>query len=515
MTTRSTDLPVPRAALLELGLTDEQIAEAEAARPLVVAFQADQHPGAWFDVDRAARALRALGAFKHTKGRWAGVPLRLGEGLDPWQVVWVLAPIFGWVYQDGEIDRVVRVVRSAWVEVPRKAGKGLYAGTMILTRDGWRRFGDLVPGDEVHAVDGSLTKVTWTSSVRHLDCYRVTFGDGQSVVCDADHQWTVWDRYGHDPVAWSQSRSKGAWRTITTPQLAATHRGGARGDTRYAVRMDRVLERPARELPIDPYLLGAWLGDGHTDAARITTIDPAIWRAFEDAGWTVRQIPGTVTYGVNGGFRVALRELGVLGNKHVPEDYLLGSAEQRLDLLRGLMDTDGSVIRSENTPRVEFTTTKPALADAVLFLARSLGWKAVSSEGRATLNGRDCGPKWRVSWTASSDRSPFRLERKTQRLHVARERPTRSSTNVIVRVEPVPSVPTMCIAVDHPSHQFLAGEGLIPTHNSTLASGISGVLLLADQEAGAEVYNIAGSTLQAGRVFDDAKRMLLTSPVRA
>jgi hypothetical protein len=111
-------LPVPRDALLELGLTEEQIDEALERRPLVLAFQADQHPDAWFDVDRARKALRAIGAFKHTKGRWSGVSMRLGEGLDPWQVVWVLAPIFGWVYHDAEIDRVVRVVRSAWIEIP-------------------------------------------------------------------------------------------------------------------------------------------------------------------------------------------------------------------------------------------------------------------------------------------------------------------------------------------------------------------------------------------------------------
>jgi phage terminase large subunit-like protein len=92
-----------------------------------------------------------LGAFKHTKGRWAGVPLRLGEGLDPWQVVWVLAPIFGWVYQDGEIGRVVRVVRSAWVEVPRKAGKSTLAsgisGVLLLA--------DQEAGAEVYNVAGS------------------------------------------------------------------------------------------------------------------------------------------------------------------------------------------------------------------------------------------------------------------------------------------------------------------------------------------------------------------------
>lgn len=138
--TRSTDLlPVPRSALLELGLTEEQIADAEARRPLVVACQADQHPDAWFDVDRARKALRAIGAFKHTKGRWAGVAMRLGEGLDPWQVVWVLAPIFGWVYHDAEIDRVVRVVRSAWIEIPRKNGKSTFASGIsgvLLLADG-------------------------------------------------------------------------------------------------------------------------------------------------------------------------------------------------------------------------------------------------------------------------------------------------------------------------------------------------------------------------------------------
>ena len=153
MTTRltKTDLPVPYEALLELGLTDEQIEQAKSRRPLVLAFQADKHPGAWFDVDRARKALRAIGAFKHTKGRWSGVSLRLGEGLDPWQVVYVLAPIFGWVYLDAEIDRVVRVVRSAWIEVPRKNGKSTLtsgiSGVLVLA--------DGEAGAEVYNAAGS------------------------------------------------------------------------------------------------------------------------------------------------------------------------------------------------------------------------------------------------------------------------------------------------------------------------------------------------------------------------
>ena len=153
-TTRSTSLPVPRDALLELGLTEEQIADAESRAPLVCAFQADKHPDAWFDAERARKALKALGAFKHTKGRWAGVSMRLGEGLDPWQVVWVLAPVFGWVYFDAEVDRVVRVIRTVWIEVPRKNGKS----TLSSGISGVLLLADGEMGAEVYNAAGSTTQ---------------------------------------------------------------------------------------------------------------------------------------------------------------------------------------------------------------------------------------------------------------------------------------------------------------------------------------------------------------------
>jgi len=135
----SADLPVPYEALLELGLSPEQIEAAVEARPLVVAFQADHVDGSYFDVERVRKALRGLASFKHTKGRWAGKPLRLGQGLDPWQVVWVIAPVFGWVHYDAEVDAVVRVIRVAWIEIPRKNGKSTLASGManlLLLADG-------------------------------------------------------------------------------------------------------------------------------------------------------------------------------------------------------------------------------------------------------------------------------------------------------------------------------------------------------------------------------------------
>jgi phage terminase large subunit-like protein len=151
-TTLSISLPVPREALLELGLTEEQIADAAERRPLVVAFQADQQPDAWFDVDRALKALKALGAFKHTKGRWAGRRMRLGEGLSSWQIVWFIAPVFGWVFFDEEIGEVVRVIRTVWFEIPRKAGKSTISSAVanvLLLADGEN-------GAEVYSAAGSL-----------------------------------------------------------------------------------------------------------------------------------------------------------------------------------------------------------------------------------------------------------------------------------------------------------------------------------------------------------------------
>lgn len=145
----STDaLPVPLEALYELGLGDEQIAQALESRPLVVANQAGEQPGAWFDVDAAKRAVRAIESFKHTKGRWGSTPLKLA----PWQLVWVVAPIFGWLWHDPELGRPVRVVRACWIEVPRKNGKSTLSSGIGLAL----LLADRETGAEVYAAAGSL-----------------------------------------------------------------------------------------------------------------------------------------------------------------------------------------------------------------------------------------------------------------------------------------------------------------------------------------------------------------------
>lgn len=145
---REAGLPVPRSALLELGLSEGDIAAALERRPLVVANQLHEQPGAWFDVDAARRAVRAIESFKHTKGRWGGSFLKLA----PWQSVWVILPAFGWLFRDEELGRAVRVARTVYVEIPRKNGKSTLSSGIGLTL----LMADRETGAEVYAAAASL-----------------------------------------------------------------------------------------------------------------------------------------------------------------------------------------------------------------------------------------------------------------------------------------------------------------------------------------------------------------------
>jgi recombination protein RecA len=167
-----------------------------------------------------------------------------------------------------------------------------------------------------------------------------------------------------------------------------------------------------------------------------------------------------------------LRELGVLGDKHIPESYLRGSVAQRLALLQGLMDTDGTVSaagagtgRGSGAARCEFSVVSKRLASDVHELLLGLGIKVTFHEGPAVLGGRVVGTRYRLGF--QTDLPVFRLPRKAARLIPLRTR--RAKLRYVTAVESVPSVPVRCIQVDHPSHTYLAGRDCVPTHNTTVA----------------------------------------------
>lgn len=378
-------------------------------------------------------------------------------------------------------------------------GKALALDTPVPTPNGWSRMGDLKPGDVVFDADGKPCNVVAVSPVMiGRRCYDVRFSDGAVITADADHLWvtqTATER-GRELKAsdeWRAARSakralrgsgkrpdlalrNKAWaatkglptRSVrTTEAIAATVLNGRRLE--HSVDVAGPLVLPSRTLPIDPYLFGAWLGDGTSAGARITIAEPEMVALTTEAaalhGWNVTKGSGPYDYGVVGGLKVALQGLGVIRAKAIPQEYLRASFDERLALLRGLMDTDGY---ADPRGQCEFTTTSPVLAAGVAELVRSLGCKTTIRVGDATLNGRVISDKYRIKFVAEFE--AFRLRRKADRQMAAKHRLT-TKRRYIEAVEPRTSVPVRCIQVDSPTRTYLCGREMVPTHNSDLLIG--------------------------------------------
>jgi deoxycytidine triphosphate deaminase len=366
-----------------------------------------------------------------------------------------------------------------WVELPddlvaRLEGKALALDTPVPTPFGWRTMGDLEPGDLVFDEQGVATTVVGATEPMHgRPCREVEFSDGTTIVADADHQWLTVDKEG---------RRSGRWRGAirTTDDIARTLL--VRGERNHQVPLPGPVEyAPRIDLPIEPYTLGAWLGDGTTTKAEITCWDDEILQAISGDGVLVRRTGyGRNLYRIGGTgaprerdrrtgrFRAddslssRLRAMGQMQGKHIPRQFLEAGVSQRMALLQGLMDTDGYV--DDVAGRCEFTSTNERLADGVVELAASLGFRPVKTTGRATLNGVDHGPKYRVKFTP--ERPVFRVTRK-----MLRQKPSSGRFHrfrAIAAIREIPSVPVRCIEVASPRGLFLVSRSFIPTHNSSL-----------------------------------------------
>lgn len=243
-------------------------------------------------------------------------------------------------------------------------------------------------------------------------------------------------------------------RTLRTPV----------GRTNHAIPVCKPLQVDGVTLPVPPYTLGAWLGDGTSRNSQLTGIDVGIWERIEADGYEVRHYAWNAQAHNIIGLRPSLRALGVLSNKHIPAPYLRAAYADRLALLQGLMDTDGYAALDG---QCHFDGMNERLAHDVLELVRSLGIKATLTQHMAKLNGRDVGITYRVAFITQLP--VFGLLRKLQRLKTETRRTTRF--RYLVACEPIESVPTRCIAVDSPTRQYLAGEAMVPTHNTDLAIG--------------------------------------------
>jgi deoxycytidine triphosphate deaminase len=360
-----------------------------------------------------------------------------------------------------------------WVELPddivaRIEGKALAIDTPVPTPEGWTTMGRLQPGDWVFDLQGHpIPVIAASETVYGRPCRAVGFSDGTTIVADADHQWQVWTR--------SDRSRRGRPRTVTTTELERTLKAGAKEYNNHVAQAQPV-HYPSQELPIDPYVLGAWLGDGTSTTAEITSVDEPILRELVLAGESVRPASGPIAYRVAGAghtrdratgrstenesLQSRLRQLGVLGNKHIPREYLESSVEQRRALLEGIMDTDGYV---DVYSRCDVTTVSGRLAAGYQELIASLGYKPVVAEKRAKLYGRDCGERYEVQFTPHE--RVFRLPRKVARQKLLQRF---KMGRAITSVTPCETTPVRCVQVGSADGVFLVSRSFIPTHNSSL-----------------------------------------------
>ena len=348
-------------------------------------------------------------------------------------------------------------------------GKALALDTPIPTPTGWTTMGEIRPGQQVFDDRGTPTTVVAVSPTWHdRPCYRVTFSDGSTIVADEEHEWLTETRASRKSAqaaaaGYNRHRNQRTFAAVrTTGELARTLRCATK-DARlnHSIVNARPLVLPDADLLVPPYTLGVWLGDGTSAAAHFTSVDPEIAMFIEAEGIDAPLV---------GSVQALLRRLGVLGNKHIPTEYLRASEDQRRALLAGLLDTDGTVTGTGN---IQFTSTSRALADGVYELVASLGYRCSISEKQVKGRTEATSTAFNVNFT--TDDKVFRLPRKAL-LHKERRHgkaSQRAGARFITNVERVPSVPVRCIQVSNDSHLYLAGRSMIPTHNSTLAVDIA------------------------------------------
>ena len=363
------------------------------------------------------------------------------------------------------------------ISLPPRVGKEQPLSAPILTPSGWSTMRQIKVGSKVIGYDGKSTLVTGVFPQGEKDVYKVSFDDGTSVKCGLDHLWTVQTR---------EDRLNRKERTIPLKDIMKNLY--VEGDNRknYSIKyvepisFENVLSKDS----IHPYVLGALIGDGclHNNFG-FTNIDSEIIDKISGLlpkGETVIKVGTTISYRIKNkvlnrtsrGFLkpcdslIQIRNMGLnvtSENKFIPKDYLYSSVENRIELLRGLMDTDGSV-GSDKSTYCEYSTVSEQLSNDVIELVRSLGGRATVSTkiGSYKKNGEKiyCKKVYRIIFNLTIN--PFYTNRKASRFNPRKVR----NNKYIVSIEKVGKEESQCIMVDSPKHLYVT-EGYNLTHNTT------------------------------------------------
>lgn len=471
----------------------------------------------------------------HTKEPLTGDPYRF----IGWQRKLCMT-LFGWVtITQDKRDRTIRHrrFREAMVEIAKKNGKALALNERVPTPEGWKQIGELQVGDRLFDKNGQPCHVIALHPVlTDGDTFEILFSNGQRIVCNGEHRWVTESMLAVNPMPGKRlgvPAKTGSYfqeQVVTTYDMLKTLRT-AQGAAAHRIILHDGIECPEATLPVHPYFLGLWLGDGTSARAEITCGKEDEWHLLQNVGqcgYKVRTVlmsptgAATINFDIpsNGHGRRPhllkgkLNRLGVLNNKHIPPSYLRASRAQRLELLQGLMDSDGTISKSGKV--LSFTSKLHRLASQFGELLASLGIKYSITERASTCQTGAACKSFLVQFHVFRDEHEvFKLPRKLERMRYRSSLKMRTGRSRHVHVKDIRRihpVPMRCITVSSPSGTFLAGETMIPTHNSDLCSIITIYLMRADFVTKSYVYGCASDRNQAKIVYEEAKSYVEKSP---
>lgn len=339
------------------------------------------------------------------------------------------------------------------------SGKALTIDTKIPTPNGFVDMSNLKVGDKVFDKNGKpINIIGITPIMLNHKVYEIKFDDHEKVKCDAGHLWTV--------------EFNGKILTCDTEYIFNTYNKLRKNH--YKIPLSKKVNYKTKKLNIDPYLLGVWLGDGSSNTTNITSADNQIIDILKLKGYSYKykkKYQYTLYEGLDrdekgrffckeGSLKDYLRKYNLLKNKHIPTDFLFNSINNRIELLKGLMDTDGSCSKKG---ACLFYNTNKNLIDDVKTLICSLGIKVNLNSKTAMLYGKDCGLVYTLTFKA--DFPVFNLDRKRIRQNFILKY---TNSRYIKNVKLLSTEPVKCIEVDSEDRLYLCGDAYIPTHNSYL-----------------------------------------------
>lgn len=380
-------------------------------------------------------------------------------------------------YQVELVNQVIKHRRGV-IYAPTSAGKAQPLDSLVATPTGFRQMGDLRVNDLVLVPSGGAARILGVYPQGKKPIVRVVFSNGDSVECCEDHLWKV-------NALYDQWRGKILSAKAMMPRIKCPN-----GASRFNIDTPCRVDFQTQNLPLPPYFLGLLLGDGTfrcPGAIGISTIEPEILEYISSQlpiGYKLRRSKSRkCDYRITSGKRgkgtpknpyvSVIEKLGLMGlrsyEKYVPEQYLVNNSECRLELLRGLMDTDGEV---DKKGRIAFTSTSIRLAEAVAWLVHSLGGVAYRSTVKKFYRYKGKKKIGRlahiVRLTLPVDVKPFHLTWKSDRVKLVR---TKNGHRTISSISPIGEKECQCIMIDHPDHLYMT-DGFVITHNTFIMLGI-------------------------------------------